>query len=126
MNDLDDKIRNALNPNDAEMIGSPDDGLRLDQMVLSVFKTRNRAATVLAMLFTFVFMGIAIWCVVRFFETDITKELLAWGFGFLVCTLAVSMLKLWFWMEMQRIAITREVKRVELLTARLLQEMGAK
>jgi hypothetical protein len=33
------------------------------------------------------------------------------------------MLKMWFWMEMQRIAVTREVKRVELLTAKLLERM---
>jgi hypothetical protein len=37
--------------------------------------------------------------------------------------LAVAMLKMWFWMEMQRIAVTREVKRVELLTAKLLERM---
>lgn len=124
MNNLDEKIRNALSRQDAEMIGDPNDGFRLDQQVLAVFKSGSRFANAIAMTFTFVFMGIAIWCAVRFFETDVTKELLTWGIGFLVCTLAVSMLKLWFWMEMQRVAITREVKRVELLTARMLQELS--
>lgn len=123
MNDLDDKIRKALSNDDAAMIGAPEDGLRIDQLMLSTLKTRNKFITMIAFLYTFVFMGLAIWCAVRFFDTDVTKELLAWGFGFSVCVLAVSMLKMWFWMEMQRIAITREVKRVELLTARLLQEL---
>jgi len=125
MNDLDNKIRKALSNDDAAMIGSPEDGLRLDQLVLSVFKSGNRFMNSIAMVFTFVFLGLAIYCAVRFFDTDVTKELLAWGFGFSLCILAVSMFKLWFWMEMHRIAVTREVKRVELLTARLLQELAS-
>jgi len=126
MNDLDDKIRKALNTNDAQMLGNPNEGLRLDQQVIAVFRQCNRLMNTIAIVFTFVFMGLGIYCVVRFFDTDVTKELLAWGFGFSMCMIAVSMLKMWFWMEMQRVAITREVKRVELLTARLLQELAAK
>ena len=126
MNNLDDKIRKALSNEDAEMIGDPNDGLRLDQQVIAVFKGGNRFMNMIAFSFTFVFMGLAIYCVVRFFDTDITKELLIWGFGFSLCVMAVSMLKIWFWMEMQRIAVTREIKRVELLTARLLEELVAK
>lgn len=126
MNDLDKKIRNALNNSDAAMIGDPNDGLRLDQQVLNVFKTGNTFMNVIAMTFSFVFLGLAIYCAVRFFDTDVTKELIAWGTGFSVCILAVSMFKIWFWMEMHRIVVTREVKRVELLTARLLQELAAK
>ena len=126
INNLDDQIRRALNPNDAAMIGNPNDGLRLDQQVISVFKNGNRFMNAIAMVFTFVFMGLAIYCVIRFFDTEITKELLIWGFAFTFCFLTISMLKIWFWMEMHRIAVTREVKRVELLTARLLQELNTK
>ncbi|MEE8169622.1 MAG: DUF6768 family protein [Phycisphaerae bacterium] len=32
---------------------------------------------------------------------------------------AVAMLKIWYWMEMQRIVVMREIKRVELQIARL-------
>jgi Family of unknown function (DUF6768) len=126
MNNLDDKIRKALSQDDAKMLGDPHDGLRLDQLVLSAFKQGNRFINGIAMVFTFVFLAIAIYAVVRFFGTEDTKELLTWGFAFSMCVLAVSMLKLWFWMEMQRVLVTREVKRVELLTARLLQELAAK
>ncbi|MDF1809870.1 MAG: hypothetical protein P1U42_09270 [Phycisphaerales bacterium] len=126
MDDLDSKIRKALNNSDAAMIGDPNDGLRLDQQVLGVFKGGNPFMNTIAMTFSFVFLGIAIYCAVRFFDTNVTKELLAWGFGFCVSFMAVSMFKIWFWMEMQRIAVTREVKRVELLSARLLQELASK
>lgn len=126
MNDLDDKIRKALSNKDAAMIGDPNDGLRLDQQVIAVFKHGNRFVNTIAFVFTFVFLGLGIYCVVRFFDTEVTKELIAWGLGFSMCMIAVSMFKLWFWMEMHRIAVTREVKRVELLAARLLQVIQSK
>lgn len=123
MKDLDDQIRNALNHDENKMIGDPNDGLRIDQLMLSTLKTRNKFITIIALVYSLVFMALGVWCVVRFFGTDVTKELLMWGFGFSFCMLAVSMLKMWFWIEMHRIAVTREVKRVELLTAKLLSEM---
>lgn len=124
MDNLDKQIRDALNPEDRELIGEPEEGLRADQLMLATFRTRNRFLTALAFVYTFAFMGLAIWCAVRFFGATETKHQLAWGFAFSFCMMAVAMLKMWFWMEMQRIAVTREVKRVELLTAKLLERLG--
>jgi hypothetical protein len=124
MDNLDKQIRDALSPTDRALIGEPEDGLRADQLMLATFRTRNRFLTTLAFIYTFAFLGLSIWCAVRFFNATETKHLLAWGFGFSACMLAVAMLKMWFWMEMQRIAVTREVKRVELLTAKLLERLG--
>ena len=124
MDNLDKQIREALNPEDRELIGEPEEGLRADQLMLATFRTRNRILTALAFVYTFAFMGLAIWCAVRFFGATETKHQLAWGFAFSFCMMAVAMLKMWFWMEMQRIAVTREVKRVELLTAKLLERLG--
>lgn len=123
MKTIDDQIRNALSNEDAEMIGGPNDGLRLDQLLISTFQSRNRFITIMIMLVSFVFLGLSIWCAVRFFGAEDTKELLTWGFGFIIGIFAVSFMKIWFWLEMQRIAITREVKKVELLTARLLESI---
>lgn len=124
MDDLDHKIQNALNDENAKLLGKPNDELRIDQLMISTFRSRNWFVTAVAMLYTLVFLGLGILCAVRFFGTHETKSLLAWGFGFSFCMLAVAMLKMWFWMEMQRISVTREIKRVELLIARLLEQEG--
>jgi len=121
MDDLDKKIRDALNPENAALIGDPNEGLRHDQMVLSVFKGRYMLINIGGVLISLVFLGIAVWCAIRFFAASETKELLAFSSGFLICMMAASMMKIWFWMEMQRIMVTREVKRVELLLARQMQ-----
>lgn len=126
MNDLDDQIRKALNPSDAEMIGGPNDGLRIDQLVISTLKSRNSFVSIMMIIVSFIAMGLSIWCAIRFFDSTETKDLIAWGMGFMLGVFMVSFMKIWFWLEMQRIAITREVKKVELLTARLLQEMSSK
>lgn len=124
MDDLDQKINDALNDENAKLLGKPNDELRIDQLMISTFRSRNWFITMIAMVYTLAFFGLGILCAVRFFGAEETKPLLAWGFGFSFCMLAVAMLKMWFWMEMQRISVTREVKRVELLIARLLQQEG--
>ena len=123
MDNLDKQIQDALTPKDRALIGNPDDGMRFDQLMRATFQTRNKFLTALAFIYTFAFLGLGIWCAVRFFNSTETKALLTWGFAFSACMLAVAMLKMWFWMEMQRIAVTREVKRVELLTAKLLERL---
>ena len=126
MNTLDEQIRNALNPDDAKMIGDPDDGLRIDQLAFSTLRSRNRLVTGMMIVVSIIIMGLSIWCAIRFFDSQNTKELIAYGLAFLLGMFMISFMKVWFWMEMQRIAITREVKKVELLTARLLQELGTR
>ena len=123
MNELDDQIRAALNSDENKLIGKPEDGLRIDQLMRATLQTRNKFITILAFIYTLAFLALAVWSAFRFFDSTETKHLLAYGFAFSACMLAVAMLKMWFWMEMQRIAVTREIKRVELLTAKLLQAM---
>lgn len=120
MDNLDKQIREALEPNDRELIGNPDEGLRIDQLMLATFRTRNKFITIFGFIYSLAFLGLAIWCAVRFFQATETQHQLAWGFGATLCMMAVSMIKVWFWLEMQRIAVTREVKRVELIAAKLL------
>ncbi len=126
MKDLDKQIQQALTREDAEMIGDHEDGLRVNQLMLATFKARNRYFSIIGFIYSFVFLGIGIWCVYHFYHASEIKELLAWGLSAVVSFFALGMIKVWFWVEMQRIAISRQVKRVELLSARLLQQLGSR
>ena len=42
-----------------------------------------------------------------------------WAAACIVCVSAVSMLKIWYFLEMNKNAVTREIKRLELQIARL-------
>ena len=55
-----------------------------------------------------------IYCIVRFFNTDSTNELIKWASAGFLSMFAMAMLKLFFWMQMDKNDILRELKRLEL------------
>lgn len=68
------------------------------------------------------FLGVCVWAAVRFFDETETRAQIMWAVIFLFSTQSIAMLKLWYWMLMNRNAVTREVKRLELQVARLVGE----
>jgi hypothetical protein len=58
--------------------------------------------------------GLAIYCLVKTFDEENANNLLLWIAGFFFCFIVMSMLKLYSWMAMDRNAILREMKRLEL------------
>ena len=81
---------------------------------LGVFTGRRRWWNVYAAAIVVVFTVLAIVAAVRFFGTDVTNARILWATAFLFSALVVMSLKAWFWMQMTRNAVLREVKRVEL------------
>ncbi len=121
MTDLDERIRRAVQASD-----NPDPDLLPDeqsvwQMMFGVYRGRNKWIHLLAFAYTFVFFGLAVWTAISFFNAETTRAMLAWGFGFTFCVLAVGNLKMWMWMQMDKNAVLREVKRLELQVALLAQ-----
>ena len=54
--------------------------------------------------------------------------MLLWAVAMLLCFGAVTAINIWYWLEMNRLAITREVKRLELQVVQIAQkldELGA-
>ena len=49
--------------------------------------------------------------------------MLLWGGGAAIGLTALAMVKMWFWMELEKNAIVREVKRLELQVARLVARL---
>lgn len=109
MNDLDHKIRAALQ-GDA---GAEEPNLA--EEVIGVFRGRNRWLHAVTVVATLAFMALAFWSVVQFYYAEVVRDQLLWGGLALVALLAVSFMKVWFWLEMHTNRILREVKRVELL-----------
>ena len=68
---------------------------------------------------TLVFFGLFIYCTIQFFDTANTNELIKWSVGGIICLLAVSMLKMFAWLQMDKNAIIREIKRLELQVSSL-------
>ena len=66
-----------------------------------------------------VFVGLSVVCAVQFFNAEGIREMILWAGAFGFSLLAVMANKIWYWMELNKNAIKREIKRLELQIARL-------
>jgi hypothetical protein len=119
MTNLDQAIRQALSAEDAEFLARFEKEAPLHEQVLGTFRGAWGALNIFGALITFAMFGAFVYCVWNLFETTDVRETVLWSAGALWTALAVGMLKMWFWMEMQKNAILREMKRLELQVARL-------
>ena len=94
------------------------------QMVWGLFQGKNKWIMYLMNLMTLAFFGLFVYCTIQFFNSDITNELIKWGLGSVVFLLGVSMLKVFAWMQMDKNAIIREFKRLELQISSLSGRMS--
>lgn len=121
MNDLDEQIRAALNAEDAEMLAKFESDESLPSMMIDLYQGRRRWINAGATLMTFVIFAVLIWCGFKFFGAETTRELIGWSTGFLTLFVFTVLMKIWFWLELLRNSVTREVKRLELQVALLNQ-----
>lgn len=111
MKNLDENIQAALR---AETAGDPLAEPNLAEEVLAAFRGRHRALTTLMVVLSLAAFAVALYAGVKFYQAgDLTAQL-RWAGLALLLLVAMSMLKIWFWLEMQTNRVLREVKRLEL------------
>jgi len=119
--DIDRLIREALMAEGVEgldLAGEPS----LPDMVTEIFRGRMWWVGAFMMANMVACTILAIICGVQFFRTDVLPDMIRWGAGFFFCTNVVIGCKLWYWMQVERISMIREIKRVELMVAHLARE----
>lgn len=123
--DVDVLIREALEAEHAdELARLAEPGL--PEMVTEVFRGKMRLYGAMFLAMILVCAAAAVYCAVQFFAVDEVPSMLRWGAGFFLAFLAVQGGKTWYWMQHERIAMTREIKRVELLVAQLAVELRSR
>ncbi len=119
MNVLDDKIREALQREDAELFEDAGSEPSIFEMLMETFRGRHRWLVFLTMFWTIVFMVLGVLSVVRFFRAEEMRDMMMWAAASAFLLSGVSMMKVWYWMELNKNSVTREIKRLELQIARL-------
>ncbi len=125
MNKIDELIDSALQEEDKALFEKLDGDMNLFDMAASVYQGKLRWLSIMLTVWIFVLAAIAVYCAVQFFASEATRELVLWAVCFGFCLMAIITLKMWFWLEIQKNAVLREVKRVELQVARLHQLLSA-
>ena len=120
--EIDDLIREALGDADSDAF----DDLGTQSMVAllaETFRGRHRRWAIGGAVVNLALFSAAIVSGVRFIRADDQRTMLLWAAAMLLCFGAVTAIKIWYWLEMNRLAITREVKRLELQVVQIAQKL---
>ncbi|MBP7867001.1 MAG: hypothetical protein KA419_13750 [Acidobacteria bacterium] len=118
----DDLIREALEAEgvkDLELSGEPG----MQDLVTGIFRGRMWWAGIIMTANLLACAALAVFCGVKFFGAAEVPVMLRWGAGFFLFVILTVGCKLWYWARLERLAVTREIKRVELLLAHLAAEL---
>ena len=119
MTRAEDAIRRALSPEDLQAYDDLGRELSPFEEALNAFNTQYRLFAVLAWAMGVLMFLAAVYCLWRFVQAPDTRGMLAWGGGAAFALFSLGMLKMWFFLEMQKNSIVREVKRLEFQVASL-------
>jgi hypothetical protein len=123
MEDIDKLIKETLTQEEAKFYDELEEQ-NVFQMLVGLFTGKNKWIIILMNVMTLIFFALFIYCLVQFFDTQVTNELIKWGIGGFVCLITVSMLKLFAWMQMDKNALLRAIKRLELQVSSLSMKMS--
>ena len=123
MEDIDKLIKETLTQEEAKFYDELEEQ-NVFQMLIGLFTGKNKWIIILMNVMTLIFTVLFIYCLVQFFDTEVTNELIKWGIGGFVCLITVSMLKLFAWMQMDKNALLRAIKRLELQVSSLSMKMS--
>ena len=118
MNDIDNKIKEALDVEDRELLDQFGEQGLIAQS-LSVFQGRQGWIAGVAMIASVIIFAGAIYAGWQFFNAPAALESAQWAAVAWFLMTMVAFMKVWFWMRMESNRVIREVKRVELQIARL-------
>ncbi|WP_452228360.1 MULTISPECIES: DUF6768 family protein [unclassified Lacinutrix] len=124
MEDIDKLIKDTLTQEEAKFYDTLEEQSVLG-MIFGLFQGKNKWLLIMMNFMTVVFFGLFIYCVLQFFQAEATKDLLKWGLGSIVFMLGVSMLKIFAWMQMDKNALLRELKRLELQVSSLSGKLSS-
>ncbi len=116
--EIDELIHQALSEDEAKFYDQLGEQSILE-MVGGLFQGRLKWLNVLMMIVMVVLFAIGIYSLVKFFNVEGLRLMIEWAGVFFICMMAISMLKLFSWMQMDKNAILREIKRLELQVSRL-------
>ena len=123
MESIDERIKKALSSEDQAFLSQMNANGSFYRDITAMFQGHMRWLNVLAWLIAIALFVVAVVCGWQFaMQTDL-RSMQLWGMGTLLAFIALGMIKLWFWMELQKAVIVREIKRVDLRLASLVDAL---
>ena len=116
--EIDQIIKDTLTQEEAKFYDELEEQ-NLVRQVGGLFKTKMSWLIIMMNIVNIIMFVLSIYCVVQFLDTTVTNELIKWAAAFFLCWSFMAMIKLFVWMQMDKNALLREMKRLELQIAAL-------
>ena len=123
MTDLDQAIRESLSSEDAKLFDRLGADQALHRQVLATFEGQLRWFNTAGWIAGLVLFGVASVSAWRFVQAQELGDMLRWGAASALAFAGIALIKVWFWLELQKNAIVREVKRLEVQVASLAAQL---
>jgi len=123
MNNLDQAIRQSLSAEDAALFDRLGADQALHRQVLAIFEGRLRWFNALGWILGFVLFGLACVLTWQFIQAQDVRDMLRWGAAAALAFAGLALIKVWFWLELQKNDIVRELKRLEVQVASLATQL---
>ena len=122
MNDINKKILQAMkeHPDDNYI---PEDEADVLRLIGRSFKGMFRITLAVVVLLQVVFAGLAIYCAYQMLNIDDIGTKIHWASGAIATFIVFGLLRIWLFMELNRLSVLREMKRVELQIALLANNL---
>lgn len=114
MNDVDEKIRQALTQQDQAEIDAMSQQAGLFEMIGLSLSGRQAWFTYYMYILGFATFFVWLWMTVQFFGSTDIQTSLEWLLGIITCLTLFTIIKILGWQQMQKLEIMREIKRLEM------------
>ena len=92
------------------------------ELTLAPLRGKRRWSFLCAMPAGVAFLTVGFFSLWKFLNAESAPLLIQWALAFVCCMWAVSMMKIWYWMEMQAASLTRRINQLELQVSRLVRK----
>jgi hypothetical protein len=117
MSNFDTDLKSLLSEEDEAFIGDAVDETGYYQFAWSSFRGQGAGMRIMAWAGILLWCGLTIWCVYQMFTADTLRSQINYGVMAVMLNSAQIALKLWFNMQINRIALSRELRRLQLVVA---------
>jgi len=116
MSDINQKILDAIEA-DQSNTPLPEADATAIGLIRSSFKGTFRYTMVFIVVLQLCFAGLAIYCAYQLFNLEELGSKIEWLSGVIIAVIAFAIARLWFFMELNRLSLLREMKRMEMQLA---------
>ena len=112
MNDIDEQIKQALSEEDQQFL-SADEQAGLFELVGMSFKGKQAWMTWYMWGMGFLVFIVGVYTTTLFMAEENLKTSLGWALVIIACMMALTIIKVISWQQMQKLELMRELKRLE-------------